>query len=308
MTESLPPVHLAGNCAVDVTIENTAGNVRRKDTSSTGRIQIIYEAPETLLAGNAGWPAYLLATMGHPVQLNSKVGHDPFGIFLRQKLAAVGVELVGPDAAATPVSILPATEGGLSGGVIYPGEPIAWSASLPALESATNPRWFFVSGYGGVRPTDAAELLSLFVKLHERQVQIVFDPGPWFAGRVGRQEMLDLFSKVHCLCGTDSELGHWFAEGDSEAIARSALESGAGMVVLKQGPAGATFVSTSGESDHVSTTPVTKATAIAAGDTFNAGLLHGLSTCMPLREAVSHAVSIATELVRVGRGSFALSR
>jgi hypothetical protein len=101
----------------------------------------------------------------------------------------VGVELVGPDAAATPVSILPATEGGLSGGVIYPGEPIAWSASLPALESATNPRWFFVSGYGGVRPTDAAELLSLFVKLHERQVQIVFDPGPWFAGRVGRQEM-----------------------------------------------------------------------------------------------------------------------
>ena len=73
MTDTLPPVHLAGNCAVDVIVQNTAGNVQNSRGKSTNSLQIINEAPETVLAGNAGWPAFLLAKMGHSVQLNTKV-------------------------------------------------------------------------------------------------------------------------------------------------------------------------------------------------------------------------------------------
>ena len=132
MTECLPPVHLAGNCAVDLIVQNTGSNVPEKDAESTGNIQIIGEGPDTFLAGNAGCPACLLAKMGHTVQLNARVGHDMFGEFLRNQLARAGVDLVGLAAGATAVSILPPTTGGLRAGVIYPGEPIDWAASLQA--------------------------------------------------------------------------------------------------------------------------------------------------------------------------------
>ena len=43
---------------------------------------------------------------------------------------------------------------------------------------------------------------------------------------------------------------------------------------------------------------------MGAGDTFNAGLLHGLSTDLPAPDAVALAVRMATEVVRVGRAAF----
>ncbi len=307
MTESLPPVHLAGNCAVDLVVQNTDCNVRKRDGQSTCNLQVLAEAPNPLLAGNAGWPAYLLAKMGHTVQLNARVGHDLFGEFLRDQLALAGVDLVGPDATATAVSILPPAVGGLKTGMIYPGESIDWAASLQAITSAAGLGWFFTSGYSGIGTTDAVPLNSLFTDLRDRHVKIVFDPGPWFADQVGKAQMFDLFTKVHCLSATESELGDWFPEAGPVTLAQPALDCGVEVVVLKRGPAGATFACADGRTGTLSTAPVPGANTVAAGDTFNAGLLHGLSANMALRDAVSFAVSIATELVRVGREAFALS-
>ena len=308
MTESPPPVHLAGNCAVDVVVGNALTSDSKRDGPNLGSLQILPEAPELLLAGNAGWPAYLLAKMGHTVQLNARVGHDLFGEFLRDQLSRAGVDLVGPDAETTAVSILPPTAGGLQAGIVYPGEPIDWATSLPAVASAGVLGWFFAAGYTGIHPSDAAALKCLFVGLLERNVKIVFDPGPWFAELVGKKKMFELFTMVHCLTATESELGDWFSEADATTLAQRALECGVETIVMKRGPAGAMYASADVRTGNVSATPVPDANTVGAGDTFNAGLLHGLSSNMPLQEAVSFAVSIATELIRVGRGAFTRSR
>ena len=307
MTESLPPLHLAGNCAVDLVVRTTDCNVWEPDGQSTCNLQILAEGLNAHLAGNAAWPAYLLATMGHTVQLNARIGHDLFGKFLRDQLAGAGVDLVGPDAEATAVSILPPATGGVRAGMIYPGEPIDWATSLQEVASIPSFGWFFASGYTGISPSDAEPLKRLFTGLFERQVKIVFDPGPWFADRVGIEKMFELFTMVYCLSATELELGDWFNETDPMTFAQQALDCGVEIVATKRGPVGATYASADGRTGNVPTTPVPNANTVGAGDTFNAGLIHGLSTNMPLQDAVSFAVSIATKFIRVGRETFVLS-
>jgi fructokinase len=301
----LAPIHLAGNCAVDVMVpaaigEAGAGEDRRLPTT----LRILAEGPSATLAGGAAWPAYLLAQLGHAVQLNTRLGRDLFGTVLRDRLARAGVQVVGPDAAATAVSVISASAGGLRSGFVYPGEPIDWRSSAEGLRSTPGTRWFFASGYSGVSEADFRTLKELFSELRNREVRIVFDPSPWFAQRVERNAMLELFSSVYCLSATQSELGAWFAAADPKTLARHVLDCGAPCVVMKQGPDGATVATAHGTMQRVPTTPVPGANTVGAGDTFNAGLLHGLSTDLPVQDAVAFAVRIATEVVRVGRAAF----
>ena len=275
-----------------------------EDRGRVPTLRILTEGPAVTLAGGAGWPAYLLAQLGHPVQLNTRLGRDLFGGVLRDRLAEAGVEVVGPDAAATAVSMISAAEGGLRSGFVYPGEPIDWRASAEGLRSVPGTRWFFVSGYSGVGEADFRTLNDLFRELRDREVRIVFDPSPWFARRVERAAMLELFSSVYCLSATQSELSVWFPAEDPEALARHVLSCGPACAVVKQGPDGATVATAHGTMQRVPTTPVAGANTVGAGDTFNAGLLHGLSTDLPVPDAVTFAVRIATEVVRVGRAAF----
>ncbi len=271
------------------------------------KLQLLKAGPSVTLAGGAGWPAYLLAQLGHAVQLNTRLGRDLFGTVLRGRLAEVGVKVVGPDAGATAVSVISAVAGGLRSGFVYPGEPIDWRASAERLRSAEATRWFFASGYSDVGEADIRELRRLFAELRDRQVRIVFDPSPWFAQRVARDAMLELFSSVHCLSATQSELGAWFPARDPTTLARQVLDCGPACAVVKQGPDGATVATAHGTIQRMPTTPVAGANTVGAGDTFNAGLLHGLSTELPAPDAVALAVRMATEVVRVGRAAFRVS-
>ena len=298
--EPRAPIHLAGNCAVDVMVPAAIG----EEGGRAATLRILTEGPTVTLAGGAGWPAYLLARLGHPVQLNTRLGRDLFGGVLRDRLAEAGVEVVGPDAAATALSVIAAAEGGLRSGFVYPGEAIDWRSSAERLRSAPATRWFFASGYSGVDEADFQELSELFRDLQDREVRIVFDPSPWFAQRVGRDAMLELFASVYCLSATQSELGAWFPAADPKALARHVLDCGPACAVVKQGPDGATVATAYGTMQSVLTTPVEGANTVGAGDTFSAGLLHGLSADLPAPDAVAIAVRMATEVVRVGRAAF----
>ena len=111
----------------------------KEERGRAATLRILTEGPAVTLAGGAGWPAYLLARLGHPVQLNTRLGRDLFGTLLRDRLAGAGVEVVGPDAAATAVSVIAAAEGGLRSGFVYPGEPIDWRACRPLRSQAPTP-------------------------------------------------------------------------------------------------------------------------------------------------------------------------
>ena len=287
----------------DASGEAGAGEDRRLPTT----LRILTEGPSATLAGGAGWPAYLLARLGHAVQLNTRLGRDLFGTFLRDRLARAGVEVVGPDAAATAVSLISASAGGLRSGFVYPGEPIDWRASVTRLRSVPGTRWFFASGYSGVSEADFRTLKELFTELRDQEVRIVFDPSPWFAKRVERDAMLELLSSVYCLSATQSELGAWFPAADPKTLARHILDCGTACVVVKQGPDGATVATAHGTMQRVPTNPIAGANTVGAGDTFNAGLLHGLSTDLPVPDAVTLAVRMATEVVRVGRAAFSVT-
>jgi sugar/nucleoside kinase (ribokinase family) len=73
--------------------------------------------------------------------------------------------------------------------------------------------------------------------------------------------------------------------------------------VVKQGADGATFCDGNGIVGQVGTARVDKAYTVGAGDTFNAGLLHGLSTGLALGDAVQMGVNLATKAVRSQRGA-----
>lgn len=299
----LPAVHLAGNCAVDLVAGRADARSGERAMDLAG-LEIVAEPPHVLFAGNAAWPAWLLAEMGHPVQLNAPVGRDLFGIFLRRRLREAGVELVGLDAGTTAVSLLSSTEGGLRTGTVYPGEPIDWQRSERALSAGSDAHWFFAAGYTGFHASDADDLKHLFALLRDRQVQIVFDPGPWLSTLVGRDRVLDLLAMVNCLSATAEELADWFSPGDPALLAQRALDHGVESVAMKRGRDGAFFAGRNGPAGQVATAPVPGASTVGAGDTFNAGLLHGLSTGMSLADTVAYAVRLATEVVRVGRADF----
>ena len=304
MMESLPAVHLAGNCAVDLLVPTTNPADRARDRGLAAALEVLDESPQPLLAGCAGWPAYLLAGMGHAVQINARIGHDLFGRYLRDRLGRAGVELVGPEAKATAVSILSSGAGGLKTGLVYTGEPIHWEASIAAISVRPGLGWLFAAGYLGVNSGDGEALERVFNAMQRRQVRIVFDPGPWFADRVGKDALLGLLRMTHCLTATKEELGAWFSPADPASLAQRALDHGVECVAVKRGPDGAVYASRGGPTGHVATTPISGANTVGAGDTFNAGLLHGLSTGKSLNDAVACAVRIASEVVRVGRGGF----
>ena len=58
----LTPIHLAGNCAVDVMVPAAIGSDGAKEECGrAATLRILTEGPAVMLAGGAGWPAYLLA-------------------------------------------------------------------------------------------------------------------------------------------------------------------------------------------------------------------------------------------------------
>ena len=58
------------------------GAGRRRVEVSTGAPDPCGRAFRHAGRGGAGWPAYLLAQLGHAVRLNTRLGRDLFGAFL----------------------------------------------------------------------------------------------------------------------------------------------------------------------------------------------------------------------------------
>ncbi len=130
---------------------------------------------------------------------------------------------------------------------------------------------------------------------------IIFDvdyrPYSWPSPQVAEEVLSRAAAECDMIVGNDEEFG--FMAGDIDkglAKARALAESTASIVVYKMGEKGAvTFAG--GEEIRTGIWPVTALKPTGAGDSFMAGLMTGLATDMPLREAILRGSACASVTV-----------
>ena len=288
-----PLIHVAGNSVLDVLLRDVP-----VDGMSSSNVHFLKHPVDGVLGGNGGTAAYLLGRLGERVSLNTQVGTDSLGILVRGWFDESEVTLVGSPARTTAVNVVMLRPGGESRWVYYTGEKVAWRRSLDVSEA----RWFFVSGYGQVTSEDLRELVEVFEVFRSQGAKVVFDPGPWFFATVTREEMLHAWQHVDCLIGTEGELSTWRSYKAVEALVEGLLDQGPKQVVVKRGGDGAAFGGIDEAIASLPTEQVEVANTVGAGDSFNAGLLHGLCHGETLEKAVSIGLRLATQAVKQGRG------
>ena len=292
-------VHVVGNSAVDVLVRTSAGLPGEAGDTWGANTLLLDDPIEVTLGGCGAAPAWVLGRLGNSVSLNSNIGGDGPGSLAASWLTGAGVSLVtaDPPPEATAVHVVQLDAAGRRRSAYFPGEKVEWLRS-----NGEAPEWLLASGYGGVESGDVDGLQELFAGARARGARVVFDPSPWFAGRVSAEQMLGLWGRIDGLVATEEELGQWLPAGSPEALAGAALEAGPQWVVVKRGSLGALFASRGGESGTVAAVPVEGRNSVGAGDTLNGRLVHGLSRGESLADAVAAAVELATNTVRNGRG------
>ncbi len=295
-------IHVAGNTVLDVVVPGVP--LASPGADSWGaNVQLLREPVTAVLGGCGAAPAYLLARLGHAVSLSTNLGTDTFGSLLTGWLRDAGVGLEPPPAvgtaSATHVMHISGRERQSS---YYRGGPVDWAAGLPAEP----PDWFIASGHGAVSAADLNQLTTVCAGLRRTGVRVLFDPSPWFAGRVDRAEMLRMWSVVDVLSATQEELACWLPDVDDAAggLATAGVSAGPSLVVVKRGPEGATWATAQDQGEV--TTRVVQGNSVGAGDSFNARLVDGLARGESPGEAVTAAVETATNVVDVGRGVLGL--
>ena len=292
-------VHVAGNSALDVLVRTPAG-LPAEAADTWGANTLLLDDPiEVTLGGCGAAPAWVLGRLGNSVSLNTNIGGDGPGSLAASWLTGAGVSLVSadPPPQATAVHVVQLDAAGGRRSAYYPGEKVEWQRS-----AGEEPDWLLASGYGGVEGRDVDRLQELFAGARARGARVVFDPSPWFAGRVPAEQMLRLWGTIDGLVATEEELGHWLPAGSPDVLAGGALGAGPRWVVVKRGRRGALFADRVGEYGTVPAEPVSGTNSVGAGDTLNGRLVHGLSRGESLADAVAAAVELATNTVRNGRG------
>jgi sugar/nucleoside kinase (ribokinase family) len=250
------------------------------------------------LGGCGAGPAYVLGLLGSSVELTTSVGSDTWGRLVVGWLHPLGVDLTTVAAAATAVHVVILDAEGRRRSLYYTGDPVPWRLAL----DAEPPAWVVAGGYGAVEAADLAALQGVFEHHRDRGARVLFDPGPWFAGRVDPVRMRAAWAAVDCLVGTVEELRVWLDREDALAQVEAGLGCGPDTGVVKQGPLGATGGTRAGWRGSVPAEPVSGANTVGAGDAFDGRLAWGLATGESVVQAVTASVRLATAVVRQGTG------
>lgn len=296
-------VHVAGNAALDILVRDvTASDVPAQDAWGVN-VQLLSHPVQAALGGCGAAPAYVLGYLGRRVVLNSNFADDAWGQMLARWLAEVGVEWLPCIDAATAAHVIALQPDGRRRSCYYAGANVDWSRSL----AGETPEWFLVSGYGKVQAADLEELRQVCGTMRQRGAQVLFDPSPWFAGRVTVEAMQTLWAQIDCLTATEAELAQWEVGDDCAGLAAGVLARGVEKVVVKQGGKGAFYAQRDGARGRAEVAFIAGANTVGAGDSFNGRLVHGLCGGEDLGTAVRAAADLATRVVRGGRGVLGLS-
>jgi len=239
--------------------------------------------------GTAATAAVALARLGIPVAFVGRVGDDRAGRWIRDDLAAEGVDVDDlrlVDGDRSPLSVvLVETGSGARALAPYPGDREPIELTTGELERCAGASWVHVDHRG------AAALPVLVAAGVTTPVSL--DDGVPEAPRADLRH-------VALYAPTEAALRRRFPARDLDASLGAALGAGARLVVATRGADGAVAVERNeaggAPSRHeVAAWPVDARSTLGAGDVFHGALVAGLVGGRPLREAIVRA-SVAAAL------------
>jgi 5-dehydro-2-deoxygluconokinase len=224
------------------------------------------------------------ARYGHRTAVITKVGDDPFGIYVREALRGFGVDdrFVGTDPGLrTPVvftELFPPD----SFPLLFYREPKAPDMNLTLdeleLDAIGEARVFWTTGTGlADEPSRTATLGALAARarsaitVHDLDYRPMFWPSPEDAGSYQRRALAHATIAV----GNREEAAVAVGVDEPEGLAERLLDLGLELAVVKLGPEGV-LVAWDGGSERVEPVPVQVVNGLGAGDAFGAALCHGL--------------------------------
>ncbi|MDA4892709.1 5-dehydro-2-deoxygluconokinase [Streptomyces sp. MS2A] len=249
------------------------------------------------LGGSAANVSVAAARYGHDVALLSRVGDDPFGRYLQDELARLGVRnaFVPMDPTyKTPITfceIFPPDDFPL----YFYREPTA--PDLQIVPADVDPEavrgaalmWFTATGLSE-EPSRQTHIDLL--ALRERRRHTVFDldyrPMFWADVQAARTEIQRALAFATVAVGNREECEVAVGETEPERAADALLDRGVELAIVKQGPKGV-LAKTRTERIEVPATVVDVVNGLGAGDAFGGALCHGLLAGWDLERTLTYA-------------------
>jgi 5-dehydro-2-deoxygluconokinase len=249
------------------------------------------------LGGSAANVAVAAARLGNRASLISGVGDDPFGTFVRNELAALGVDpryVSTHDEYPTPVTfceIFPPDNFPL---YFYrrPSAPDLQirpdELDLDAVRSATL-YWSTVTGLSE-EPSRGAHFAAWEARQRSPLTILDLDYRPmfWASPAAATEQVQKALQHVTVAVGNREECEIAVGESNPHRAAEALLDLGVELAIVKQGPRG---VLGKTRHSHVSVAPndVDVVNGLGAGDAFGGSLCHGLLHSWPLEKTLRYA-------------------
>jgi len=256
------------------------------------------------LGGSPTNVAVAAARHGRRSAVISRTGRDPFGIFIHQALADLGVDdrfVSAVEGLPTPITfceLFPPDDFPLFF-YRYPGAPDlqirASEIDLDAVRSSSV-YWSTVTGLSA-EPSRSAHFAAWQARGRAPLTVLDLDYRPTFWDDPGEaaSQVDRALSMVTVAVGNRAECEVAVGETDPDRAAQALLDRGIELAVVKQGPKGV-LARTRHERVEVAPFPVEVVNGLGAGDAFGGALCHGLLAAWPL-ERVLRFANIAGAIV-----------
>ncbi len=247
--------------------------------------------------------AVALQRLGAPATFVSKVGDDPFGVYLRDSLAADGIDtryvFVDPQARTTAVFVAVWDDGHKD--LCFYRNP---GADMMLREDEIDARLFDGARcfhFGSItfihEPAASAQRKALRIA-QERGLMITFDPNYrptlWPDVETAQRVIRDSFRQCHLAKISEEEWEVATGHTDLESGIRAVLDRGVELLVISRGANGA--IATNGVYQiDLPAVPVNVVETTGAGDGFMAAMI---SRLLPERERLGSLRLVAESVVR----------
>jgi 5-dehydro-2-deoxygluconokinase len=249
------------------------------------------------LGGSAANVAVAAARLGRRVALISGVGDDPFGRFVSNELARLGVDnslLVTDPKHPTPVTfceMFPPDDFPL----YFYRRPTAPDLQVTASDIDTAAvrgarlYWSTVTGLSE-EPSRSAHFAAWDCRGRKPLTVLDLDWRPmfWDSPAAAGEQIRRALQHVTVAVGNREECEVAVGESDPARAADALLDLGVELAIVKQGPAGV-LGRTRAESVTVAAVPVKVINGLGAGDGFGGSLCNGLLDGWPLQKTLRYA-------------------
>lgn len=259
-------------------------------------------------AGSAFRVTVPLKNLGHSASVFGVVGGDDFGTACLSELQSRGmgvseVERFWDEQTGSLISVVREDGQRMFFSHIGAHERLDVGYLERHLSELAQHEFVLLTGLFGFVNMSAIGLRRVFAQLRAQGVTTLLDTG-WHLGGWPDETLRDLHELLtetdYVLPNLDEIRRMTCQDGNPSQLARALRDAGARNVFLKMGDRGAACL----VGEEFSTSPPVQIRALnttAAGECFNAGVLHGIATGLPPGKTLDLANSLAAHYVATGR-------